>query len=374
MKNQLISSLFLLLCLACEKAPSIPNYTHQIDELANRYLALERFSGTILVAKKDQLLFQQAYGLADYENQIAFSEATTFKIGTLTQLFTAYIIQQMGKEQLIDVEDPINKYLKEIESTLTIKELLNEEQSENNANYNLLGQLIESRLNLSFQKAIAHYFKPLGLTDTYFQRENTNNAKGYLFHNYRGRGMELEIAPNYNMEEAFSSYGLKSTVADLWKFALISPDLSIDKSGYLDNDGFSYTFQKDNNLTIIILSNRRHPISKEIATSIRAIYEHQSYELPLLREPVVINSNLFKTYQGTYQVNPNFQFDVLSKNDSLFSVIGNRTIPLIPQSTNQFYYQDFDAAIRFVKDSMDRVRAAILYNGFIEGQEVAKIK
>ena len=46
--------------------------------------------------------------------------------------------------------------------------------------------------------------------------------------------------------------------------------------------------------------------------------------------------------------------------------------PLIPQSNNQFYYRDFDAAIRFISDSSQVVTQAILYNGFLEGQSVPK--
>ncbi len=45
---------------------------------------------------------------------------------------------------------------------------------------------------------------------------------------------------------------------------------------------------------------------------------------------------------------------------------------LIPQSANQFYYQDFDAAIRFVQDSNGLVSKTILYNGFLNGQVVHK--
>lgn len=376
MKNQLLYlfiSCFLL--AACQQEKSIPgSFTKKNDQLANRYLALDRFSGTILVAQGDQLLFHQSYGLADYSAQQSFTEDTAFKIGELSELFTAYIIHQMEKEDQIDISHPINTYLPTVEAKYTIQEILGKKYNPEEIDYHLLDQLIEKQLDISYQQAIEKYFPPLGIHQTFFQQENTTLAKGYLFHNYRGQGLELEEAPHYKEAPAFSSARLKSTAHDLWKFSLLLTNQSIHKSGYLENDGFSYTFQKDtlNDLVIIILSNRRHPVSEEIAKSIKAIYRKTPYELPLLRQTVTINPKLYVDYVGTYEVNPNFKFEVIQKKDSLFTVMGGQKTHLIPQSANQFYYRDFDAAIRFVQDSNGLVSKAVLYNSFLNGQMVHK--
>jgi len=81
MKKQLLF-LFLgsLFFFACQEENSMPgSFTTQVDQLANRYLALERFSGTILVAEEREILFNQSYGFADYANQKPFTSNTTFK-------------------------------------------------------------------------------------------------------------------------------------------------------------------------------------------------------------------------------------------------------------------------------------------------------
>jgi len=369
MKNQLLFILLFLLFSTCSKEKEVATIHHKIDQLAARYLTLGRFSGTILLAKEGNILFNQSYGLADYANQQAFTENTAFKIGIISELFTAYIIEQMALEKLIHLDQPIATYLPKTNANTTISTLLTATDS----SYHLLGQLIEKALNLSFQGAIEKYTSPLGLTSTFFQKENEQVAKGYLFHNYRGNGMELEEAPTYDIRKAFSRYGLKSSALDLFKFGQLST-VPIDKSGYLNGDGFSYTFQKNKDLTVIILSNRRHPVSKEIAASISSIVNNQSYELPLLRNRVDGNPSLFKKYVGIYEVNPNFSFEVIQSNDSLFTLMGPNKTHLIPQSDNQFYYQGFDAAIRFVADSTQQVNQAILYNGFLTGQTVNKVK
>ena len=64
----------------------------------------------------------------------------------------------------------------------------------------------------------------------------------------------------------------------------------------------------------------------------------------------------------------------MTRNDSLFTVMSGQQTHLIPQSEQQFYYEAFDAVIRFRRDSNQVVTKAVLYDGFLEGNEVQKIK
>ena len=60
-----------------------------------------------------------------------------------------------------------------------------------------------------------------------------------MFSNFQGNGDELQISPSYDLQEAFSSYGIKSTAIDISKIIDYTKDLSIH--GYIENDGFSYS-------------------------------------------------------------------------------------------------------------------------------------
>lgn len=328
MKNQYLLLLFITVLFACKSDNSTSSLFPKIDKLAKRYQDLGRFSGTILVAKEGQISFKQSYGFAIYEERIPFSDSTAFKIGTLSELFSDHISQE----------------------------------------YTLAKQDTNA-----IQKAIELYCLENGLSHTFYQKENSVVANGYLFHNYRGEGLELQKVAA-DKENGIITKNLKSTPLDLLKLSTLLSNPTIHKSGYIAQDGFSYTFQKAKNLTIIILSNRRHPISDEIAESIRKIYDNQPYEVPLLRTPFDANTNLYVDYEGSYEVNPNFIFEVIAQNDSLFTLMGNQKTHIIPQSNNQLYYQDFDAAIRFVRDSNQVVSKAVLYNGFLRGDEVKKVE
>ena len=212
----------------------------------------------------------------------------------------------------------------------------------------------------------------MNLENTYFQRTSSEKAVGYLYHNYRGSGLELQQSPSYNLEEAFSSIGLKSTASDLVKIAYHKQeDLNLD--GYLENDGFSYSLVHDvvNSITIIVLSNRRHPVANEISSSIKAILNGVDYRLPLLRKPYAINKDILKEYSGSYSLNENVSFEIQTSNDSLYVLMGPNKVYLVPQSSNQFYMQQMDASMRFLRDSTDLVNRILLLDGFIDSDQVA---
>ncbi len=341
----------------------------KIDSLANRYLELNRFSGTILIAKEDTIVYDQSFGFADYENKIPFSTKTAFKIGEITELITINIVNRLVKEGKIKRTDRLSKYLTEIESDIIINNLINQNAD---INYNTLGRLIEKVTNKNYQENIEKYSDDLNLENTYFQKIDSSIAVGYLYHNYQGKGLELQKSPIYNLKEVFSSKGLKSTGSDLIKILKSNPkELSVH--GYLDNDGFSYSLVNDtkNNVSIVVLSNRKHPVAKEISNSINAILENKEYRLPLLREPFDIDKTILKDFSGTYAINENVSFEVLDSNDSLFVFMGTNKIYLVPQSSNQFYLEQTDASMRFLKDSTDLVKRIVLLNGFIDSDQAA---
>lgn len=342
----------------------------EINSLANRYLELNRFSGTIVVAKDDIIIYNQSFGLADHEKEIPFSTKTAFKIGEITKLITSELIDQLVKEKKILRTDKISEHLPEVESDLTVNDFINRGLD---INYNIAGRLIEKVTNKSYQENIEKYSTELELENTYFQKDGASPAVGYLYYNYRGKGLELQQSPVYNIEEAFSSNGLKSTAHDLIKI-LKSQSQQIKIDGYLDNDGFSYSILNDieKKRSIIVLSNFKHPVSDEISASINSILDGKEYRLPLLREPYAIDNTVFKDFAGNYSLNENVRFEVLHSNDSLFVLMGPNKVYLVPQSANQFYMKESDAAMRFLRDSAGLADKIVLLNGFIDSEQIAK--
>lgn len=403
--------LFTIAACSTEKKiitePQKSTETNKIDVLANRYLALGRFSGTILVSNHDSIIFNHSYGMADYESQKPFSDSTSFKVGRITELFTTRIIKEMDEKGMIDTKSRVQKYLPEIEATYSIEDLVNHQSglpnikalekdipepeyatigyanmtSPDTSNsvlysdlgYNLLGMVIEKVNNASYQQVIEQYFP--NYDNTYFQKKAKEQARGYQFYNAYGNGPVLVQSLSYDLEKAFSNSGIKSTAKDILKLIRLYPKKALEINGFIEGDGFSYSlFNTKYGLTILVLSNRRHPVANEISHSIKAIYEGAPYETPLLRKTVSIDTSLLEEYAGHYEVRPNFTVEVFTDKDSLFIKMGSNNVSLLPQSKNQFYMQENDAAIRFIRDSANIISGAILYNGFLKGKEIKKVE
>ncbi|WP_338762900.1 serine hydrolase [Bernardetia sp. ABR2-2B] len=397
-----------------EETTNYDNQITQINDVANRYLDLGRFSGTLLIAQNDSIIFNKSYGLADYKTVKEFTDSTAFKVGHLSELFTEAIIRDMTEQDLLKLNEKVTTYIPQIKQDFTVEELLNHKSNlqtiaqiqESNSNkayslidyvnlsksnnqenkvtetqseldYNILGLIIEKITNKTFSEVLEDYAQKWNLESTYLQKTDTTHlAIGYLFYNYRNQGLKITPSPKYQDSMAFSSRGIKSTAKDVLKFANNFENQSFDVEGYLMNDGFSYSLKKDTEKqqTILILSNRKHPVAREMSESIEKILDNEEYELPLLRQEIAINPSLLKEYEGVYAMNENMNLTFVAERDSLFVVMGENKVELKPQSENQFFMNESDASIRFERDENNKVSKAILLDGFLTGNTILKVE
>lgn len=85
-----------------------------------------KYSGTILVAKGNEILLKKGYGMANYEEKIPNEPDNVFAIGSISKSFTAAAIMQLQEKGLLNVNDPISKYIHGIKrgDDITIHQLL----------------------------------------------------------------------------------------------------------------------------------------------------------------------------------------------------------------------------------------------------------
>ncbi len=69
------------------------------------------FSGYVLVAQHDQVIWRGAYGLADRKNQRVATSDTSFRIGSVTKQFTAAAILRLEQDGKLSVADTVEKHL-----------------------------------------------------------------------------------------------------------------------------------------------------------------------------------------------------------------------------------------------------------------------
>ena len=108
-------SLVLVLVLstavaATARAQSEPS-TSELEQAIDTYLAplldLETFSGVVLVADGDSILFEKAYGPADIELGVSLTTGSTFRIASISKSFTRALTGRLWEQGAFGLDDPI---------------------------------------------------------------------------------------------------------------------------------------------------------------------------------------------------------------------------------------------------------------------------
>ena len=91
------------------------------DGLLRAYTDQQKFSGNVLIAKGDTILFEKAYGYADKSSGQLNTIETEFRVGSLTKMFTSAVILQFADEGKISLADPVSKYVTDFSNGDKIK-------------------------------------------------------------------------------------------------------------------------------------------------------------------------------------------------------------------------------------------------------------
>ncbi|WP_216828564.1 serine hydrolase domain-containing protein [Alkalihalobacterium elongatum] len=221
----------------------------QIDEyLSNK----PNFSGSVLIAKKGEVIFNKAFGFADIEKRVKNTTKTRFSTASaiskpVTAIATLQLIehgilslsQKIGiffpqyKKENITIHHLLNhtsgipNYLmirRAIDTTkeYTPKEILNvvhtkglrfipgKKFSYNNTGFLMLGLIIEQVLGTSYEQYVKeNIFEPAGMKDTGFERDNLENtARNHI----KGR-----VGKVFHPSLMFACGEVHSTVEDVYK-------------------------------------------------------------------------------------------------------------------------------------------------------------
>ncbi len=252
-----------------------PTIEDAIDEYITSDMRQSAFSGSILIAKGDNILISKGYGMADIESDLPNSAQTIFRLGSITKQFTAMAIMILQEEGKLDVQDPVCDYMincPEVWQSVTIHHLLTHSSGipnytsfsdfdfekkytvneiidtfidkplhflpgggfrYSNSGYIVLGLIIEQfSENNSYEDFLQeNIFQPLNMTNTvYEQNDQTldNRALGYV----RMPDETLRDADYLDMSAPYSAGALYSTVEDLnlWDRALYTETLVSENS------------------------------------------------------------------------------------------------------------------------------------------------
>lgn len=84
--------------------------------------------GTFYVAHKGEVLYDKALGKSDVDKNIDFKRNDIFRIASMTKAFTSVAIMQLYEQGLLQLDDPVSKYIPEFKH-MTILDEFNEVDS-----------------------------------------------------------------------------------------------------------------------------------------------------------------------------------------------------------------------------------------------------
>jgi D-alanyl-D-alanine carboxypeptidase len=258
--SQLVLALILFPAPALTAAPDSAT-TAEVDSYIKSQMDRLHIPGLSLAVVKDgQVIYQNAYGLADLELKVPVTTDTVFQIQSITKTFTATAIMMLAEEGKVGLDDPVSKYLDgtpeswrpiTIRHLLThtsgIKDFINEPTASlrldvseqqvleataprplnftpgeryaySNTGYHLLAMIIRKVTGQSYGDFLGQrIFKPLDMTHTRVQQLSEvipGRARGYLWRNGKLVNGGFVAQPILS----YGGGGILSTAGDLAKW------------------------------------------------------------------------------------------------------------------------------------------------------------
>ena len=83
----------------------------ELDEFAKKLAAADVFSGTILLARNGEVLYKNAFGVANKDFGAPNRIDTKFNLGSMNKMFTAVAIAQLVERGKMSFDDPLSKFI-----------------------------------------------------------------------------------------------------------------------------------------------------------------------------------------------------------------------------------------------------------------------
>lgn len=114
---------------AVTPAVSVADLLNHMASYVDSLTALDQFSGVVMIAKEDSVLFLKPYGFADREKKIPNRTDTRFNVGSINKIFTRIAVLQLESEGKLSLSDTIGHFLPDYPNAeaarrVTIQQLL----------------------------------------------------------------------------------------------------------------------------------------------------------------------------------------------------------------------------------------------------------
>jgi D-alanyl-D-alanine carboxypeptidase len=449
-KKSILYSLLILLVLASGSICSQEFDVKKMDALFDTLESNNRMMGSVTLAKDGKIIYQRSLGfrLISDKEKIKINPQTQFRIGSVTKVFTAVMIHQLIEEKKLTLDTKLAKYFSQIPNAdkITIAHLLSHtsglhdytdgvsydpadskawifqpqtssqmlsriaalepdfepgaEQRYSNTNYTLLGYIIETITNSTYDKQLSKRINnKIGLKRTHYDGKidpSNNEAYSYVFDNGKwNKNAEQELSV------AHGAGGIVSTTADMAKFMyalstykLINkkslkimsspfmakfPDshlgiasfklrgvdkIAISKQGGIDAFASDVVYVPEDRFAFTLVINGPNYPKAKIFWNVIDIYYHQPVTLPSF-EVLTLPPESLEAFKGEYALKGTGVSIVIKKEGTSLSgqVTGQDVFLLEAIGENTFSHAASGIIAEFVKSADGSIQSFKLYQG-----------
>jgi CubicO group peptidase (beta-lactamase class C family) len=97
------------------------------DSYLSRRSEMGNFSGAVLIARGDKVLFRKAYGYADLEKRVPYTPETQHHVASISKMFTAMALLKLRDAGRLELSDPLCRYVEDCPpawASITIDEVI----------------------------------------------------------------------------------------------------------------------------------------------------------------------------------------------------------------------------------------------------------
>lgn len=332
----------------------------RVDAYLQPYLEVGHLSGTILLARGDEVLYQRSFGLADHELNVINTPDTRFGVGSVNKPMTIIILARLIEEGKVKLSDRLAQYAPTFPRSedITVEHLLNHSsgiahrvtteldetrvqtaasmlalaaKSElvfepgtdsvySSAGFSVLARVLEIASEKSYAQLLEQYvLAPAGMaatSDLGSRQIMKNRAKAYFFDT-----TGLVNAPPGDISYLVGAGSVFSTAADLHamqralisgKFGKLASEALVRENGDLAWNGSAAgyrtfaDFDAESDISLIMATNLTSGAIDRVRKAVPGIAAGADVPVPeaINAAPLDIEVSILEQYQGLYQLRP----------------------------------------------------------------------
>ena len=359
----------------------------RIDAYVAPFVDAGHLSGTLLVARGDEVLYEKSWGLANREKGIAFDSQTPSCIASVTKPTTVILASRLIESGQIKLNDPVSKWIEDfprgdeiqfqylLYHRSGIPHRLTDASDENvprtaadmvelartckfdfepgrsykysSGGYAVLVRVLELASNKSYEQLLKEtILDPLELTHTFHPGPNVDLSGAANSYTWGIDGLQIAPAKDYSF--LIGAGALFSTPRDIFAIsrALVNDEFGpktkkrLLRGGKLGWNGITNSYRAyleydaQTDVTVAMVSNQMVGANDLLRQVVPRIVAGEEVKSPIVprAEIVELPTELLERYAGEYKI-AGSPMPVRAKNGALFA---NEWI-LLPVSETSFY-------------------------------------